>query len=81
MQNGLQSRGMTEAGAGGFVTSPRIVFGSSPSRHCRERHARQATLEWTQVYWSELELEGELDGAWAADLVEGVEAPIGAAGA
>lgn len=31
--------------------------------------------------WSELELEGELDGAGAADLVEGVEAAIGAAGA
>ena len=29
----------------------------------------------------ELELEGELDGAGAADLVEGVEAAIGAAGA
>ena len=30
---------------------------------------------------SELELEGELDGARAADLVERVEAAIGAAGA
>ena len=29
----------------------------------------------------ELELEGELDGAGAADLVEGVEAAVGAAGA
>jgi hypothetical protein len=28
----------------------------------------------------ELELEGELDGAGTADLVEGVEAAIGAAG-
>jgi hypothetical protein len=33
------------------------------------------------VRWSELELEGELDGAGAADLVERVEAAIGAAGA
>jgi hypothetical protein len=33
------------------------------------------------VRCSELELEGELDGAGAADLVEGVEAAIGAAGA
>jgi hypothetical protein len=33
------------------------------------------------VRWLELELEGELDGAGAADLVEGVEAAIGAAGA
>ena len=30
---------------------------------------------------SELELEGELDGAGAADLVEGVETAIGAPGA
>ena len=30
---------------------------------------------------SELELEGELDRAGAADLVEGVEAAVGAAGA
>jgi hypothetical protein len=33
------------------------------------------------VRWSELEPEGELDGVGAADLVEGVEAAIGAAGA
>ena len=30
--------------------------------------------------WSELELEGELDGTGAADLVEGVETAIGSAG-
>jgi hypothetical protein len=32
------------------------------------------------VLCSELELEGELDRAGAADLVEGVEAAVGAAG-
>jgi hypothetical protein len=37
--------------------------------------------ERTQVRWSELEFEGELDGAGAADLVKGVEAAICAAGA
>ena len=33
-----------------------------------------------QVRWLELELEGELDGAGAADLVEGVETCIIEAG-
>ena len=37
--------------------------------------------ERTQVRWSELEFEGELEGAGAADLVKGVEAAICAAGA
>ena len=36
--------------------------------------------ERARVRWLELELEGELDGAGAADLVEGVEAAVGAAG-
>ena len=34
----------------------------------------------SQYPWLELELEGELDGARSADLVEGVETAIGAAG-
>ena len=38
-------------------------------------------LKSARVRWSELKLEGELDRAGATDLVEGVEAAIGAAGA
>jgi len=44
---------------------------------CYRRQGRQARMP----VLLELKLEGELDGAGAADLVEGVEAAIGAAGA
>jgi hypothetical protein len=45
------------------------------------REAVRERDERARVRWSELELEGELDGAGAADLVEGVETAVGAAGA
>ena len=45
-----------------------------PKGHQRELYGRLPA----QVRCSELELEGELDGAGAADLVEGVEAAKGA---
>jgi hypothetical protein len=45
------------------------------------REAVRERDERARVRSLELELEGELDGAGAADLVEGVEAAVGAAGA
>jgi hypothetical protein len=45
------------------------------------REAVRERDERARVRLLELELEGELDGAGATDLVEGVEAAIGAAGA
>jgi hypothetical protein len=47
----------------------------------RGREAVREKEERARMRWLELELEGELDGAGTADLVEGVEAAIGAAGA
>ena len=49
-----------------------------PEGHQREPYGRVPS---GPIRCLELELEGELDGGGTADLVEGVEAAIGAAGA
>ena len=51
-----------------------------PKGHERELYGT-VDCQSAPVRCSELQLEGELDGAGASDLVEGVEPAIGAAGA